>query len=362
MELYLQLPFQNNHEGMDDGAFYAKELELAVWGEELGFQGLCAPEHHFSAEYCMCPDNTQLLSYLAGRTERVKLITAAVILPWWDQPLRVAEKLVMLDHMSDGRLVVGFGRGLARREYEQFNIDMNESRARFDEAADLVLRALDTGVASGDGPFFPQPEAVLHPAPTRGFRDRLMIIAMSPDSLDVAARLGGSMSTFIQNPIEMHAPMIEQWREGYRTQQGSEPPAPTLTEFMYCHEDPDVAEANARRYITQYYLTAIRHYEFGGKHFEGTTGYAAYAEYADMLRELGNDSVADAFVKAQTWGTPEQILERIEERMSVIGDYNLNGAFSYGGMPYEVVESSMKLYAEAVIPKAREMGAVVKSV
>jgi alkanesulfonate monooxygenase SsuD/methylene tetrahydromethanopterin reductase-like flavin-dependent oxidoreductase (luciferase family) len=238
---------------------------------------------------------------------------------------------------------------------------MGESRARFDEAADLVLNAMETGVARGDGTFFPQPEAVLHPAPTRGFKDRLMCIAMSPDSLDTAARLGGAMSTFIQNPIEQHAPMIDQWRESFRELQGAEPPAPTLTEFMYCHEDPEVAERNAREYITRYYLTAIRHYEFGGKHFAGTTGYSAYAEYADALRELGNDAVADSFVKAQTWGTPEQILAKIEERMAVVGDYNLNGAFSYGGMPYDVVEASMKLYAEAVIPKARQLGATVTS-
>src|SRR6266542_5080118 len=92
---------------------------------------LWSVEHHFD-DYSMCPDNMQFLSWLAGRTSRVGLGTAAVILPW-NNPLRVVEKMILLDHFSQGRAVFGMGRGLAKMEYRGQMIDMNEARERFDE-------------------------------------------------------------------------------------------------------------------------------------------------------------------------------------------------------------------------------------
>ena len=75
------------------------------------------------------------------RTSEIELGTAAVSLPW-NEPLRVAEKIAMLDELSGGRVRFGMARGLSRREYEPFRgIEMDESRARFDEAAPMILEA-----------------------------------------------------------------------------------------------------------------------------------------------------------------------------------------------------------------------------
>ena len=79
-------------------------------------------------------------------------------------PLRVAEKIVLLDHLSNGRAVLGLGRGLARREYAGFGVDMAESRDRFDEAARLILDATDRGYMEGDGPFYPRARTDIRPA------------------------------------------------------------------------------------------------------------------------------------------------------------------------------------------------------
>lgn len=349
------IAFQNLHPGMSDEEHYAEELRLAELAEPLGFGGIWCVEHHFDGDYSMCPDNMQLLSYLAGRTERVRLVTAAVILPWWDSPLRVAEKVVLLDHLSKGRLVLGVGRGLARMEYEQFGIDMNTSRERFDESIRVILRALDTGVATGEGRFYPQPEATLRPAPTRPFHDRLLCVALSPDSLGVAAELGAGMMTFAQFPIEKHAPLIEGYRDAFRAAQGREAPPPTLTELAYCHHDPAEAERIGREHITRYFLTLMRHYELDGGHFASTSGYHSYAEQAEMIREAGQEAAAEAYFQAQCWGTPEQILEKVHAKRAVIGDYHLNCGFSYGGLPYDKAEASMRLFADHVIPELSKL-------
>ena len=73
-----------------------------------------------------------------------------VVLPW-QNPIRVAEQFSVLDHLSDGRAVVGIGRGLARVEYDGFQLDMSESRARFTESTKLLVRVLEEGVAEFDG-------------------------------------------------------------------------------------------------------------------------------------------------------------------------------------------------------------------
>jgi alkanesulfonate monooxygenase SsuD/methylene tetrahydromethanopterin reductase-like flavin-dependent oxidoreductase (luciferase family) len=113
MQVGLQMIFQNYHGQWPDEAVVAFELRTGELAEELGFDKIWPVEHHFT-DYAACPDNTQFLSYLAARTRRINLATGAVILPWND-PLRVAEKITLLDYMSDGRAVLGFGRGLARR-------------------------------------------------------------------------------------------------------------------------------------------------------------------------------------------------------------------------------------------------------
>ena len=143
MKIGLQQIFQNHQRSIADGTLVANETELGLLAEELGFDELWPVEHHFT-DYAACPDNTQYLSYMAAKTSRIKLATGAVIMPW-NQPVRVAEKVSLLEHLSEGRAVFGMGRGLARCEYEGMGISMAESRGRFDESAAMVIEALESG-------------------------------------------------------------------------------------------------------------------------------------------------------------------------------------------------------------------------
>src|SRR5262247_4883918 len=157
------------HKDYNDRDMYKQETRLLIEAEGMGFDIIWPVEHHFF-DYSMCPDNMQYLSYIAARTERVELGTGAIILPW-NNPMRVVEKMVLLDHLSNGRAVLGLGRGLARREYAGFGVDMAESRDRFDEAARLILDATDRGYIAGEGPYYPRERTDVRPRPLRGFRD-----------------------------------------------------------------------------------------------------------------------------------------------------------------------------------------------
>src|ERR1700751_2807725 len=126
MDVGLMMIFASDGwENMSDDQVWDEDLRLARQAPALGFDVLWSAEHHFF-DYSFCPDNVALLAYVAGVTSHAAVGTAAVILPWND-PLRVAEKISLLDHLTRGRLRFGMGRGLSRREFAAFNkIGMEE--------------------------------------------------------------------------------------------------------------------------------------------------------------------------------------------------------------------------------------------
>ncbi len=359
MQVGLQFIFQNTHDGLSDAEMMRRETDIVLLAEEVGMDFALLPEHHFDPNYAMMPDNLQWLSYLAGKTDRIKLGTGAIILPWWPNPTRLAEKIAMLDTILGDRFMLGFGRGLARQEYEAFGIDMNESRQRFDQAAEIILDILDTGVAEYDTEFFKQSRTEIHPKPRGGFRDRGFVsIAMTPDSGIAAANIGGTMGSFVQLPWEQHHAAVEAWRARFReVHPDKEPGAPIFSDFTFCHEDPEVAEQVAREYLSKYYLSVIKHYDFDGSHWGETKGYQAYQAGADAIMAAGLDAAAEGFVQSQAWGTPDQIIAEWTRRFELTGELRPAMAVSYAGMPFDLVQSSLRLIGEKVAPELRKLTA-----
>lgn len=343
--------FQNHRSTVPDARMWDEEIRLALLAEELGFDSVWVVEHHFR-DYAACPDNLQYLAYLAGRTDRITLATGAIIVPW-NSPLRVAEKVSVLDHLSGGRVFLGLGRGLARREYDSFGVDMSTSRDRFDEAAAMILDALDTGFIEGNGPYYPQARTELRPRPRAGFRDRLACVAMSPDSVDAAARLGGAMALFSQTPWEITVSEMNRYRAMFREQHGREAPSPITADITVCHQNAARAMELARTHVAGYLRTVYDHYELLGKHMQNAKGYEMYAQAATLMRDIGLETVEQQYLNVQAWGTPEQIIEKLEQRRAIIGDFDLNLCFRHAGIPYEEAAHGMRLFAERVMPELR---------
>ena len=189
--------FQNTNQ-IEDNIVYRNELRLAEMAEPLGFESIWGVEHHFT-DYTMCPDPLQFLTYMAGKTHKIKLGTMVVVLPWHD-PMRVAEQISMLDNISNGRTILGLGRGAGRVEFDAFRQDMADSRPRFIESAECVLRGLEKGYCEYSGDFVQQPKALIRPAPFKSFRGRTYAAAVSPESIDIMAKLGIGLLVIPQKP------------------------------------------------------------------------------------------------------------------------------------------------------------------
>ena len=341
-------------EGCPDGQVWEEELRLARIAAESGFDCLWSAEHHFN-DYSFVPDNIQLMTHLAALCPNVDVGTAAVILPWHD-PLRVAENAAVLDLLSGGRLRFGMGRGLARREFAAFRVSMDESRERFDEAAPMIVEALRTGFIEGGGKFYRQPRVEIRPRPQRSFEGRIYAVASSEDSVNSAAKLGAHMVMFADRPWEMRLPVIERGRELHRQYHGTEPPHIMLTEFCVCGPDLAACEEEARRYQGKFVESNFHHYEFLGEHFRSVKGYDAYQQKAEIARQAGLEGAVKGFMQAASWGTPEKILRGLEGRRALLGTFELNIAFRFGGTPYEVSERGLRLFAKEVLPVLKSWG------
>ena len=337
--------------GWDEGTdaqMWEDELRLVEVAADAGFDSVWSAEHHFN-DYSFVPDNLQLMTHIAAKHPSIDVGTAAVILPWHN-PLRVAENAAVLDMLSGGRLRLGFGRGLARREFEAFGIDMNESRDRFDEAAPMIVEALKTGFIEGDGPYYKQPRIEIRPRPQHSFDGRIYAVAASDESVMSAAKLGAHIVMFADRPWEMRMPGIERGRALHREFHGTEPPTLMLTEFVVCGTDLEQTEEEARQYQGKFVESNFHHYEFLSDHFGQVQGYNAYQQKAEIARQAGLEGAVEGFMKAASWGTPDKILRGLEERREILGEFEWNVSFRFGGIPLDVAERSLKLFAEEVLP------------
>jgi len=188
--------------GRSDASIVGEHLAIGDLAEPLGFDSLFALEHHFTG-YAMSPAPTQLLAYFAGRTRRISLGTAVIVLPWHD-PVRVAEEIALLDILCGGRCVFGFGRGAASVEYEGFRIPMDEARPRFVEAAQIIVKALSNDSFEHEGRFFQIPRTAIRPPwrPRRGsMRSRHSMSSRSPHPFRAGCPRSESCSLRFQTTI-----------------------------------------------------------------------------------------------------------------------------------------------------------------
>ena len=354
MHVGMAVVFQNPGQARADREVYRNELRLADLAEPLGFESVWGVEHHFT-DYTMCPDVLQFLTYMAGRTQRAQLGSMVVVLPWHD-PMRVAEEVAMLDNLSDGRLILGLGRGAGKVEFDGFRMSMDESRPRFVECAEMILTGLESGYCEYDGTYVKQPRAAIRPAPFKSFRGRTYAAAVSPESVPIMAELGVGVLIIPQKPWHEVAKELAAYREVYRRVNGADAPPPICAGWTFCDPDPDRAREMARTYIGGYFESVLEHYQFAGEHLKTTKGYEYYGKFSEKIATYGTEGVIDFFVDLQVSGTPEQCYEKILDIRRRVGNDHFVGVFSYAGMPYDEAERNINLFAKEVMPQLQKLG------
>jgi alkanesulfonate monooxygenase SsuD/methylene tetrahydromethanopterin reductase-like flavin-dependent oxidoreductase (luciferase family) len=337
--------------GRPDVAVVHEHFQSADLVEPLGFDSLWALEHHFTG-YAMSPAPTQLLAYFAGRTKRIQLGTAVIVLPWHD-PVRVAEQIALLDIMCGGRCLFGFGRGAASTEYEGFRIPMGEARPRFVEAAEIVVKALSNETFEHQGQFFQIPRMSIRPRPISSPERRFYASSVSPESAEVIAKLGFGMLMIMQNEWSKCREDIEKFQTMSRAA-GIVPKAPIILTNVSCAESREEAQEKAFQYLGRKWQSIDDHYHFSDGHLAEVKGYEAYGKTAKTYAKLKDPAnlkkATDFYVSIQIVGTPDDCLQQIGQLQGVTGMDHLVTEFSFGNLPHHESEKAMRLFADKVLP------------
>ncbi len=353
MQVGTNLIFQNPFNQLADLDLYQGEMLLADLAEPLGFDSVWGVEHHFT-DYTLCPDVVQWLTWVAARTERIQVGSMVVVLPWHD-PIRVAEEVAMLDNLCNGRYLFGIGRGLGRVEFDGFRVSMDETRERFVESAEMIIKGLEQGYIEHEGKHYQQPRRDLRPAPFKSFKGRTFAAAISPETMHILARLGVGMLLLPQKPWDAIREDLANYRTAYRVAQEADAPPPVVATFTYCDENPDRAEEMSQRYVATYYDSMLRHYELQAEHFGQAKGYEYYKDMGKAVTKYGTERTGNFFQDLQVWGTPEQCLEKIRFIMDTTGGDHFVATFSFGGIPHKDAERSMRLFAKEVLPALKQI-------
>ena len=164
---------------------YAEHLDAWEELDRLGYDGVGFNEHHTSPYGLMNSPNL-MAAAASQRTKNLKLLIYGNLLPLHD-PLRLAEELAMLDCLSNGRIISGFARGIPR-EYNVYGVPLAESRARFEEAWEIIYRAWTEEVFSFEGRFWSYRDVAIWPRPVQQPHPPIWIpVTSSKETIEFAA-------------------------------------------------------------------------------------------------------------------------------------------------------------------------------
>ena len=360
-----------NHSKIADGQFLREEFDQLTLADELGFESIWITEHHFS-DYSISPNPLFYLAHLAARTKRVRLGTQVVVVPWHD-PVRLAEEIAMLDHMSGGRAIIGFGRGLSRIEYEGLRVDQGEARQRFDETVAMVMQAMETGYIEGDGEIFKQPRREIRPTPVRSLKGRAFCAAGSPGSMVAAARLGLGRLYLGQPMVAGHKQeetilgrvarddaadaWLDTWQKVHPNQT---PVAPFASNLVFIDESSERARELNRKYTATVFAAAVKNYEMTSDHHGSIKGYESYSALK-MTPEQAEIAIREAH-KSSIAGTPKEVLEQLDEVRRLRDPQGMMPHLYTGGMPHDECMRSIRLFAKECLPEMKSWPSAVSTI
>jgi alkanesulfonate monooxygenase SsuD/methylene tetrahydromethanopterin reductase-like flavin-dependent oxidoreductase (luciferase family) len=311
--------------GDSDG--YHHFINYVIEAERLGFSSVFLVEHHFTG-FGQVSASLNLLSYLAARTERVRLGTAVVVLPWHN-PVLVAEAAATLDLLSNGRLDFGVGKGYRAYEFSGFCIAQDEATARFDEAIEVIRRAWTSqGRFSYSGRWWHYDKIVVEPAPIQQPHPPFWLGAGSADSIRRAAREGYNLLLDQIAPVDVIIDRVRIFREECaRVGRPYDPMMVGVTRgLQIVHNE----EERKRAILTR--REVLRN-----------IGDLARGPSAERYHHIKDDADAFELDDAPLLGTPEEIIARLK-RLEAGGVANV--LFAAPGASV----AGLRTFAEEIMP------------
>ncbi|MFD8462306.1 LLM class flavin-dependent oxidoreductase [Streptomyces antimycoticus] len=333
--------------------YYDETLQLIERAEFLGFTQAQTVEHYFTPYGGYSPDPVTLLTAAAARTTRIRLATGAVV-PAFTHPVKLAGKLAMLDHLSHGRLDVGFGRAFLPTEFAAFEIPMDESRARFAEGVEACRQLWTTEDLVWEGRFQRFGPVTLLPRPYQKPHPPIFIAsATSAESCAAAGSAGHHLQVVPSvTSAEQLASMLGAYRAAWDAT-GHDPTARRIQIKFTCYLSRDAHEA---RRLGEFYERTYTEHMAAAVAPLATGKSADYPGYDKFLEKAKNYDFATSLAADKVLaGDPDGVTRQIRAIRERFGeDLSFSLQFNPGGLDFATAAAAMDLFAAEVMPAFRE--------
>jgi len=276
------------------------------------------------------------------------MVTGAV-LPAFNNPLKLAGELAMLDALCDGRLDIGFARAFLPHEFHHFGVKLDESRARFDEGVAQVRLLLEDENVSSEGRFHSFRNVTSLPRPTQLPRPPFYVAALG--TRESFERAGANGYGIMAIPMAGGAmkELIDVYREARATAGHDGPGTVMLAFHMLCHENQAEAERRAAGPINRYLRSLVD----SASDWTSGARSADYPGYDKVIEMLSRETFETQVEKCAAWvGTPDRILDTIATYQAQIGEFEIASLqVNFNDLPLAAAEQSMRLFGESVLPR-----------
>src|SRR3954469_11295134 len=364
---YLPYPLPLDHYDREVAArTYDEHLQCWEEMDKLGFDGVGLNEHHTTPHGLMNSPN-MMAAAGAARPKELKVCILGTRLPLHN-PLRIAEELSMADNLSRGRIMAGFARGVPR-EYKVYDVPMAESRARFDEALEVIRKAWTEDVFSHEGKFWKFKDISIWPRPYQAPHPPVWIpFTGSKETIERAA--AGNFGAAIHHP---HRGVVQDMIAyfGKKLTESGHRISPDricmMTEAWVADSGAQAVDQYGPYFL--YFNNVLWHHGGnppGQKPNAVASGYVASSSYDYVRPENLSEAVIDREkaralnrpdVEAKVasgelaFGNAKEVTERLIEQAEAVGANKLLINVNFGAMPNEMFIEQVRRFGRDVLPK-----------
>lgn len=320
------------------GEVYGETLDLIGLAEEIGFDTAWLTEHHFG-NYCMCPSPLMLASHVAARTTRIRLGMAVLVLPLY-HPMRLLEEIGMVDQLSGGRLVLGYGSGYQAFEFERFGLDLKDNWAITHEILDILEMGMAEGRVAYEGKHFTVPEAGIGVPVMQTPRPPVFIAGNEPGYLARAARSGYTPIVTVGGGGLDALLGVRSHIEKHFAGAGHTGPLPfAINRTVYVTDDKaDARDAAERVLYTMRLVMAFR------AHTEEIRGIEV------LPKPFENEPPVETILENLPIGDAESCAEKIAHEVKATGAGHFSMFCQFGGLDHGRARRSLERIGGEVLP------------
>ena len=335
MEFSIQLSADYPEKSYGGDRVYSDMLEQAMLADRLGFDCVSVTEHHLM-NILMMPAPLMFAVKIAAHTSRVKIMTSIVVLPLHDMRTYAGE-VVLADIFTEGRLLLGVGRGAFKFEMERLGVPMEETRERFDESLNVLQALLTREEVAWDGKYYQFDPITIMPRPVRPGGPQMMMAVMNPEGIYHCTKRGFHIQT---TPLSGNRQLLLDQVDGFnraKEEMGEAGAHLTLSLSRVGYVTKSAADRQAKLDLAQHYYSRFDNVYTGPGLLDN-----------GMIRPLPRQQTKEELAENLLICTPQEMIDKLAP-YAELGVDRVMISVNFGAEQSETLDC-IQCFAEEVMP------------